>query len=131
LYFSFQFTLMIPESDNYYLSKDEPNQGCLLALRRMILDYDNNITESIKWGIPCFSFKNRMFVFLSIDKQTKYPYLLWVEGNRLSHPLLEQGKRAKMKVFHVAPNKDIDVLTLKIILKEAISFYKKGLIKTK
>ena len=122
---------MTPQSDNYYLSKDEPNQGCLLVLRKIILDFDSNISESIKWGIPCFSFKNRMFVFLSIDKKTTEPYILVVEGNRIEHPLLLQGSRAKMKVFHVNPNQDIDIESLNFILSEAIEFYRNGTIKTK
>ena len=122
---------MIPESNNYYLSKEEPNQGCLLALRKFILNQDENISETIKWGIPCFSYKNRMFVFLSINKKSKHPYLLWVEGNRLSHPLLKQENRAKMKSFYVDPNKDIDIESLSIILANAISFYETGIIKTK
>lgn len=122
---------MIPESDNYYLSKEEPNQGCLLVLRKFILQLDSNINETIKWGIPCFSYKNRMFAFLSIDKKTNHPYILMVEGNRIEHPLLVQGKRAKMKVFHVDPNKDIDIESLNIILANAISFYETGIIKTK
>lgn len=122
---------MIQQSDNYYLSKEEPNQGCLLVLRQFILGFHTEISESIKWGIPCFSFKNKMFVFLSIDKKTKHPYILVVEGNRISHPLLEQGKRAKMKVFHVNPNLDIDIESINTILSDAIELYKNGTIKTK
>lgn len=72
-----------------------------------------------------------MFVFLSIDKKTKEPYVLVVEGNRIEHPLLVQGNRAKMKVFHVNPNKDINIDALEIILFKAIEFYKNGTIKTK
>jgi hypothetical protein len=50
-------------SDNlndFYLSKEEPNQSCLLALRDIILKMDSFFSESVKYGAPCFSYKNRM-----------------------------------------------------------------------
>lgn len=46
---------MIEALHNYYLNKKEPNKSCLLALRSIILNQDTNITETQKWGMPCFS----------------------------------------------------------------------------
>lgn len=111
------------EIDLYYFQQDEPNQGCLLALRNIILEQSEKITESKKWGIPCFSFHNKMLCFLSINKKTQQPYLLMVKGTQLTHPELEQGNRSKMKIFTVNPNEDIPVITIEDILKEAITFY--------
>src|SRR5690554_7337932 len=61
---------------DYYMNKEEPNKSCLFVLRDIILEQDEQITESIKWNSPCFSYKNRMFCFFMIDKKTNQPYLL-------------------------------------------------------
>ncbi len=118
------------EVDNYYLTIKEPNRSCLLALRNIILTQDKNITESIKWGIPCFSYRKKMFCFLMVNKKSDQPYILFVEGNFLNHPELEKGNRKRMKIFNVNPNKDIPVDTIKLLLNDALNLYRNGIIKT-
>jgi hypothetical protein len=118
-------------TDQYYLRKDEPVKGCLLALRDMILTQDSNITETQKWGMPCFSYKDTIFCYLWTDKKTNEPYILFVEGKRLLHPELEEGNRAKMKIFRVDPNKDLPTKTITLLLKDALNLYTKGIIKIK
>lgn len=115
----------------YYLKKEEPQKGCLLALRHIILKQDDNISETQKWGMPCFCYKNKMFCYLWTDKKTDEPYLLMVEGKLLKHPLLETGSRARMKIFRVDPNKDLPIKTIDEILEEGLSLYKDGIVKVK
>jgi uncharacterized protein YdhG (YjbR/CyaY superfamily) len=122
---------MIEDLHNYYLSKSEPNKSCLLALRSIILEQDPNVTESIKWGIPCFSYKKKMFCFLYTDKKTEDPYILFVEGKFLDHSKLEQGTRTRMKILRFNPNKDLPIKTINYILKTALDLYRKGKIKIK
>lgn len=119
------------ESDNYYLSKEEPNKSCLLALRSIVLSHDRHVTETRKYGMPCFCFKGKMFCYLWTDKKTEEPYLLLVEGKHLDHPDLEQGNRARMKIFRVNPNKDIPIATIKLILDQALDLYRTGIISIK
>lgn len=119
------------ESHAWYLNKKEPNKSCLLALRSIILEQDKNITETRKYGMPCFCFKNKMFCYLWTDKKTDEPYLLMVEGEHLSHPKLEKGSRSRMKIFRVNPNKDLPVKTIKEILQKALDLYRSGVIKIK
>lgn len=116
---------------NYYLSKVEPIQSCLLALKSIILKQDEQITESIKWGLPCFSYKNKMFCFLHVDKKTDEPYILFVEGNHLEHPELEKGDRLRMKIFKVNPKSDMPINTLELLLNSALDLYRNGVVKTK
>ncbi len=52
---------MSVELHHYYLNKQEPHKRCLLALRSILLEQDKNITETQKWGMPCFCYKNKMF----------------------------------------------------------------------
>ena len=122
---------MIRETDNYYIKKEEPNKSCLLALREIILKQDTNVSETIKWGMPCFCYKNRMFCYLSIDKKSGEPYLLMVEGKHLDHPELEQGSRSRMKVFSIDPNTDIPIDFIEELLQDAIELYRNGTIKAK
>lgn len=55
---------MIEQLHDYYLNKEEPNKSCLFALRNIILNQDTNITETQKWGMPCFCYKKKIFCYL-------------------------------------------------------------------
>lgn len=122
---------MVEPLHNYYLKKNEPNRSCLLALRSIILNQDTNITETQKWGMPCFCYKKKMFCYLWTDKKTDQPYMLMVEGKYLNHPELEEGKRSRMKIFRVNPNQDLPVKTIEDILQKALDLYRTGIIKLK
>lgn len=117
--------------DSYYFNKEEPNRSCLFALRSIILEMDNNVTETRKWGMPCFCYKKKMFCDLWVDKKTDEPYILMVEGKHLDHPELEAGNRSRMKIFRVNPNKDLPIATIQFILNEALDLYRNGTIKIK
>jgi hypothetical protein len=119
------------ELDAYYLNKQEPNKSCLLTLRSIILTQDKHITETRKYGMPCFCYKKKMFCYLWIDKKTDEPYLLMVEGKHLDHPKLEAGERSRMKIFRVNPKKDLPIKTIESILQKALDLYKTGIIKIK
>lgn len=121
---------MIQDLDTYYLNKEEPNKSCLLTLRQLILEQDVNITETRKWGMPCFCFKKKMFCYLWTDKKTDEPYILMVEGKHLNHPELKEGNRSRMKIFSVNPNEDISIDTITQLLNDALDLYRNGIIKS-
>lgn len=122
---------MVEQLHSFYLDKEEPNKSCLLTLRDIILMQDTNITETRKWGMPCFCYKKKMFCYLWTDKKTEEPYILMVEGKYLNHPELEQGDRSRMKIFRVNPKKDLPVKTIEDILQKALDLYRTGTIKLK
>jgi hypothetical protein len=122
---------MITPLDNYYLQKEEPVRGCLLALREIILAQDKDITTAFKYGMPFFCYKGKMFCYLWVHKTYLQPYLGIVEGKRLDHPALIQEKRARMKIMLFDPSKDLPVKTIRSILKEALDLYKNGIVKIK
>lgn len=111
---------MIRAIDNFYLSKVEPNKSCLLALRNIILEQNTNIAETQKWGMPCFCYNKKIICYLWIDKKTNEPYILIVEGKRINHPKLESGKRLRMKILRINPNKNLPVKTIRSILKSLL-----------
>jgi hypothetical protein len=115
---------MIEKLENYYLNKAEPNQSFLLALRSIILNQDKDITETQKWGMPCFCYKKKMFCYLWTDKKTNEPYILMVEGKHLNYPELEEGDRKRMKVLRINPNQDLPLKTIETILQKALDLYR-------
>ena len=122
---------MFTEIDNFYLNKSEPNKSCLLALRKIILDQDSNVTETWKYGMPGFCYNGKLFCYLWIDKKTGNPYILMVEGKHLCHPNLETGKRSRMKIFRITPDKDLPLHVIRSLLREALDLYRNGTINIK
>jgi len=122
---------MIQDISNYYLNKKEPNKSCLLSLRDIILDQDSEVTETQKYGMPCFTYKKKMFCFLWTDKKTDEPYILFVEGKHLEHSELEEGNRSRMKIFRINPKKNLPLKTIKLLLNHALDLYRNGTIKIK
>ena len=120
---------MLRDFEKFYLGQEEPNKGCLLALRRIILELDTNVTETTKYGMPCFCYQGKMFCYLWVDKKTRQPYLLMVEGKHLDHPELEKGNRSRMKILRVNPNLDLPMKTIDLILNQALDLYRNGIIK--
>ena len=111
------------ETDLFYLSQHEPNKSCLLALRSIILQQNNEITETRKFGMPCFCYKKSVMCYLWTDKKTGKPYMLMVKGNLVPHPELEAGKRTRMKIFTIDPTNDLPIQTITNILQSAIDLH--------
>ena len=108
---------------DFYLKKEEPLRSCLLAMRDLIIEFDSSISETRKYGMPCFIYNGKAFCYLWIDKKTFEPYYLIVDGNKLDHPELESGDRARMKIFRVSPDKDLPVATIFEIFEATKALY--------
>ncbi len=119
---------MISELDQFYYNKEEPNKSCLLALRHIILKQDNLVAETRKYGMPCFTYRKKMFCYLWTDKVTDEPYILMVEGKHLHHPLLEQGKRSRMKILRIDAKKDLPIETILQVITQGLDLYRNGTI---
>ena len=119
------------ELDNFYLQQDEPIKGTLLALRKIILQQDEDVTNTWKYGMPFFCYKGKMFCYLWFHKKHKQPYIGIVEGKRFDEPFLIQEDRSRMKIMLFDPNEDLPLQTIENILQKAINLYKTGEIKIK
>ncbi len=100
-------------------------------MRTFLLNSDSALSETKKYGMPCFCYKGKMCCYLWLDKKTKDPYFLWVEGQYLHHPALEKGNRARMKILRVQPTKDLPLTTMTSILNKALELYRNGTIPIK
>jgi hypothetical protein len=72
-----------------------------------------------------------MFCYLWIDKKSQEPYILFVEGNNLDHPMLEAGSRKRMKTLPVPANQDLPIETIQQLFNEALDLYRNGTIPVK
>ncbi len=117
------------EIDDFFMQLNEPNRGCMLALREIILYQDKEITMAWKYKMPMFCYKNKMFCYLWINKNTSEPYLGVVEGKKIEHPELRIGNRSRMKIILFDPKQDLPVETIQDILQKALNLYKSGQIK--
>lgn len=109
--------------DDLYIKQEEPQRGCLLALRHIILAHNDAMVETIKYGMPCFCYKKKIICYLWADNKTKEPYVLMSDGNRLDFPELEQGSRKKMKILKIDANEDIPLELIEGILATAIDLH--------
>ena len=101
----------------------------MLALREIILSQDDDITNSLKYRIPFFCYKGKMFCYLWVHKKYKKPYIGTVEGKRFDEPFLIQEVRSRMKIMLLASNEDLPSTTINTIFKQAINLYKTGILK--
>ncbi|QEM14086.1 DUF1801 domain-containing protein [Mucilaginibacter rubeus] len=115
--------------DHFYLTKEEPNRSCLLALRDIILSFDADITAEWKYNMPFFYYKGKMFCYLWVHTKKQWPFLGMVEGKHLHHPDLTFEDRARIKIMIFNPEEDLPVDTIRLILNEAIDLYRTGLVK--
>jgi hypothetical protein len=114
---------MLNAIDSYFLNKDEPVKSCLLFLRDFILNYDKNVTETWKYGMPFYCYNGKMFCYLWVHKKSHNPYIGIVEGRKIEHPLLILEKRARMKIMEMDAERDIPVEVIREILGMAVGLY--------
>lgn len=122
---------MIEKLYNYYFEQKEPQKSCMLALRNIILKRDENISETVKYGMPCFCYKKKIFCYLWTDSKTNEPYILFVEGKFLDNPQLEQGNRSRMKILRIDPIEDLPIKLIESLLDKTLDIYRTGTISIK
>lgn len=106
--------------DQYFMRQPEPAKSCLLALREIILRTDERLEPALKYGMPFYCFKKRMLVYLWTDRITGDPYVGFVDGNLMDHPMLVKGSRARMKIMNIDPYDDLPSETLTCLVRDAI-----------
>ena len=114
---------------DFYLKQEDPVKETMLALRDIILSQNKEITHELKYGMPFFCYKGKMFCYLWVHKKFQQPYLGIVEGKRIVHAKLIQEKRSRMKIMLFEPHKDLPIKTILAILKQTLNLYKTGIVK--
>ncbi len=109
--------------DSFYFEKEESIKSCLLALKAIILKYNNNLEPRWYYRLPCFMYKNQIFCYLWIDKKTQFPYIAIGKGIKIEHPDLIQGNRTFVKLLMIDPNKDIPIDKIHHIFDSTMELY--------
>lgn len=115
--------------DDFYLNQEEPIKGTFLALKDIILKQDKDITHVLKYGMPFFCYKGKMFCYLWIHKKLKQPYIGIVEGKHFEESFLIQEKRSRMKIMMFNSEEDLPLEKIELVIQKAINLYKSGIIK--
>jgi hypothetical protein len=115
--------------DDFYLNQEEPLRGAFLALKEIILKQDHDITHVLKYGMPFFCYKGKMFCYLWIHKKLKQPYIGIVEGKYFDETFLIQEARSRMKIMLLNSDEDLPLERIENIVQKALDLYKSGLIK--
>lgn len=99
----------------------------MLFLRKHILSYNQQMTESFKYMTICYDYKGKLICFL--HAKDDYVYLCFKAGKQLrGHPKLLAEGRKTYKAFKCFINKDIDVKSLDAILNNACEIIDKKLV---
>ena len=119
---------MNPKVD-FYFSKAGKWQEELKKLRTIVLDCQ--LTEELKWGVPCYTFQKRNIVLIHVFKE--YCALLFFKGALLNDAngiLIQQTENVQaarqIRFRHVREIAEMENL-LKAYLYEAIEVEKAGL----
>ena len=100
----------------FYLSREEPLQSSLLALRDIIMGTDPSIKTSWKYGSPFFMYSGKILCYLWIDKKTQHPYIGFIHNPPLEHPLLVRGNRKRGRIFPIDPSADFPLEAINEVL---------------
>jgi hypothetical protein len=107
--------------DTYYMKQPEPTQGCLLALKDIILNLDPNITQRRKFQIPFFYYKDLQLCYIWVEK--KKPLIGFIEDKN-SYPKKDGIKRKDtFERLYLDPNADIPIKKIISTLKKTIKLY--------
>ena len=115
--------------DSFYNNLEEPAKGIFLAMKEIILAQDPAITNELKYGMPFFCYRGKMFCYLWSHKKHAMPYLGLVEGRHFDEAFLLQEKRSRMKILLLDTKKDLPVKRIRALLTKALSLYTSGKIK--
>ena len=119
---------MNPKVD-FYFNKAKKWQEELEKLRMIVLDCQ--LTEELKWGVPCYTFQENNIVLIHVFKE--YCALLFIKGALLNDPigiLIQQTENTQAaRQIRFTNVEEIDEMEhiLKAYIHEAVEVEKAGL----
>ncbi|WP_299711256.1 DUF1801 domain-containing protein [uncultured Tenacibaculum sp.] len=109
--------------EEFYYSQEDEIKECLLALKSIILKYNDEFTYKWYYRLPCFMYKNQIFCYLWIDKKSKTTYIAIGKGIHINHPDLIKEKRTFTSKLMVEIHKDIPTTKIYTIFDEVMKLY--------
>jgi hypothetical protein len=93
--------------ESYYLSKPEPYQSCLLALRDIILRANPGICHERKFQIPFFTYKGKKLGYLWLNH--KKLMLGFCLDKSLQEAIAGTKPKDKYESVRIDPNADLPI----------------------
>ena len=95
-----------PEVVEWFETLEHPLKDAMLHVRKVILDADGRIVESIKWSAPTFAYEGNLASFQ--PRATKFVSLMFHRGSEIpgDHPLLE-GDAALVRIMRFSDLMDV------------------------
>ena len=112
---------MLNPLENYFLKQPEPQQSCMLYLRKWLIG--QGFEEQFKYMTAMYYFKSKPFCYLSYSSKSDKLYVGFIKGYLMKHPKLEQEGRKQIKVIYLNPEKDLPIKTLHEIVRAAKKLY--------
>ena len=112
---------MNKELENYYLKQPEPIQGCLLALKSIILSVNKEISHRRAYQIPFFYYKEKKLAFLWVHRKRLLLGIV-TDKSMLEFP---EGVRRKdnYETVIIDPNEDIPLEEIVSLIQRQIKLY--------
>lgn len=110
-------------ADAYYFKQPEPYQGCLLALKEIILNVSPHIGHRRMFQIPFFFYKDKKLCFLWVHR--KKLLLGFVEDKNIYKKVPGQRRKSKMTMLEIDPNADLPMKKILPALQKLIVRYDK------
>jgi hypothetical protein len=103
--------------ESYYLSKPEPYQSCLLALKDIILRHNPGICHERKFQIPFFTYKGKKLGYLWLNGKKLMVGFCWDKS--LQEVIPNVRPKDKYESMRIDPNEDIPI----DIILEKLNYY--------
>ncbi len=117
--------------DYLFSQQNESIKATLFALSKIILQQNENIVQTWKYGMPFFCYQGKMFCYLWVHKKYQQPYIGIIEGKWFDEPYLLQESRSRIKIMLFNPDEDLPLKMIEYIIQKAIGLYKNGQVKIK
>jgi hypothetical protein len=97
---------MNPEVDEWFAERQHPLTDAMQLARKLILEADTRVTESIKWKTPTFSYNGNI---VSFNPSKKFVSLMFHRGAEIqgNFPHLE-GDGHLVRVMRFADANDVE-----------------------
>ena len=87
-----------PQVDEWFQALNHPLKNTMLLARKIILEADERISESIKWSAPTFEFKGNIASFQPKEKQ--FVSLMFHRGSEIPGEHPDLGERFSTGPYH-------------------------------
>lgn len=96
-----------PEVEAWFATYDNPQKDLVLAVRDLILDVDERMSEAIKWKAPTFMFRGNLASFY--PRSAKHVALMFHSGASLPDPTgLLDGEGGTSRVARFTDPDDLE-----------------------